>query len=288
MKTTQATTPLPPLPVWRLTMPANWRGGVLCSSVHSGRYYPPELRARTLLGARALRGSEDAFVDRLLVGAQAAQLPLLRAVAARAWVDLNRGADELDPALIKDAPRMGFNPRLNMGLGVIPRVVAVDQPIQQGKITLVEAQQRLAQWYHPFHAQLTSLLRQARANTGQAVLLDWHSMPAEASPADVVLGDAHGNAASLALREAVAALFRDAGLRVAINAPFAGGFITRHYGRPTAGVQVIQIELNRGLYLDAARLVPNANFGILQRTIGELLPSMAVLVPFPRTTKAAE
>ena len=255
---------------------------VVFASPHSGRVYPPELLAASMLEPTALRSSEDAYVDCFLRAAPGAGAPVLLGGVPRAFVDYNRAATDLDPALIAGVSTRGLNPRISSGLGVIPRVVAGGRAIYRGKISKAEAERRLRLYWHPYHDKLAALMAAQRARHGRAILLDMHSMPRDAVSMngqhtslrpDIVLGDRFGASAHAAITEAVAAIFADAGLRVARNSPFAGAYITQRHGLPSIGQHAVQIEIDRGLYLDERRVAPNAGFesfcgemdGIVQR-----------------------
>lgn len=236
--------------------------GAVFASPHSGRDYPEDLVSRTVLDRRALRSSEDAFVDRLIADAPQLGAPLLLARTPRAYVDLNRSADELDPAIVEGVRRVVHNPRVTSGLGVIPRVVANGRAIYRGKLSLAESRARLQAHWEPYHDTLRGLLDRSRAAFGEAVLIDCHSMPHEAletgaaRSADVVLGDRFGASADATIVDRIEAAFVAEGLRVARNAPFAGAYISQRYGRPAQGVHVVQVELDRALYMDEARIEP--------------------------------
>lgn len=270
---------------YQLLQPEALASGVIFASPHSGRTYPDALLRRSVLDLRRLRSSEDAFVDRLLAPVPRVGATLLLARYPRAYVDLNRGEDELDPALIEGLPRGTANARVLAGLGVIPRVVAGARAIYSGKLPRDEAEARLEQVWRPYHACLEGLMQARRARFGQAVLLDVHSMPGEAldglgpSRPDVVLGDRFGTSASAALMAQVEAIFTRAGLRVVRNAPFAGAYIAQHYGRPAQGAQVVQIEINRALYMDEARIEPNARFAAFTELMGAICADLAKLGP---------
>ena len=195
--------------------------------------------------------------------------PLIAAKVPRAYIDLNRAADELDPALIEGVVRAAHNPRVNSGLGVIPRVVANGRAIYRGKIGLREAQLRIDRLWHPYHAALRHLIEQSLQQFGEAVLIDCHSMPHEAIEAharpgqprpDVVLGDRFGAAAGRDVVEAVESAFAEAGLKVARNAPFAGAYIAQAYGRPSRNQHVVQVEIDRALYMDETRIARRPDF----------------------------
>jgi N-formylglutamate deformylase len=258
------------------------------NSPHSGRDYPAELVRRSRLTRLGLRASEDVLVDALFAAAPGHGAPLLAATAPRAWLDLNRAQTELDPALIRGIRPLGLNQRVAAGLGVIPRVVSEGMPIYRGKIALEEAEERIRSVHEPYHAMLDQLLTRARDAFGMAVLFDCHSMPSEALRAaprvqgrrpEVVLGDRFGAAAGRALVAFTQRAFEQAGFVVARNAPFAGGYITQRYGRPSRGVHAIQIELDRGLYLDQARLEPLPVFDEIRERLSQVIGALVEITP---------
>ena len=253
-------------PPFRLSQPGQRTTAVVFASPHSGRDYSRAFLDRAALDPRAIRSSEDAFVDDLFACAPRHGAPLLAAVAPRAYVDVNRAPDELDPALIEGVRRAGHNPRVSSGLGVIPRVVAGGRCIYASRLTLAEARGRIDGFWQPYHAALRGLMAESREAFGEAILIDCHSMPHEAVDGarsmrpDVVLGDRFGAAAAPGVVERIETAFRRAGLRVARNAPFAGAYVAQAYGRPAYGSHAIQIEIDRALYMDEARIEPRADF----------------------------
>lgn len=242
---------------------------VVFASPNSGRDYPWTFVRKSILDEREIRSSEDAYVDRVFDRAPSFGAPFLVAGAPRAYVDLNRAADELDPAVVMDVRRATHNPRIASGLGVIPRVVANGRAIYRGKLKLDEAHYRISTYWRPYHDALQFLLDQSRNLFGQAILIDCHSMPHEALDngvpqsqprPDVVLGDRFGAAASPEIVDRVEAAFVAVGLNVARNMPFAGAYITQHYGRPTKNQHAVQVEIDRSLYMNEQTIRPNANF----------------------------
>ncbi|OSP55018.1 N-formylglutamate amidohydrolase [Pseudoruegeria sp. SK021] len=267
-----------------LIRPETIQTGVIFASPHSGSDYPEDLRARTVLDGLALRSSEDAFVDRLIAAAPSLGAPLLLARTPRAYVDLNRSADELDPAVVDGVRRTARNPRVTSGLGVIPRVVSNGQPIYSGKLTLDEAHRRLNTHWYPYHAALQRLLHEQRAQFGLSVLIDFHSMPHEAIEGlsggrrevpEVVLGDRFGAAAGGDIVDRIEAAFVAEGLRVARNSPFAGAFISQRYGRPSQNQHVVQIEMDRALYMDEALIAPRDDFPAFCALITRVMTEIA-------------
>ena len=253
----------------RILWPEKRASSVIFASPHSGRAYPREFLAGSLLDDHLIRSSEDAFVDQLFASAPDHGAPLLLADVPRAYVDLNRAHDELDPALIAGLRSAPQNPRIASGLGVIPRVVANGRAIYRGKITAEEAETRIARHWQPYHQSLQRLLAESHASCGEAILIDCHSMPQEAVDGiarsglrrpEVVLGDRFGASAGADVVEAVEAAFRRAGLTVARNTPFAGAYTTQAYGRPSRRQHVLQIEIDRSLYMNELTIRPNAHF----------------------------
>ncbi|MCT8330848.1 N-formylglutamate amidohydrolase [Albidovulum sediminis] len=271
---------------YRLTLPERRTTGVVFASPHSGSHYPRDFLARSVLSEKAIRSSEDAFVDVLLERVPGFGAPLLAAVAPRAFVDLNRASDELDPALVEGFRAPAHNPRVASGLGVVPRVVSGGRAIYSGKLPLHEVRSRISDWWHPYHDRLQILLDESRMRFGQAILIDVHSMPHEAMDSvtvpgrprpEVVLGDRYGASASAAVVEAVDAAFARAGLRTVRNAPFAGAYIAQTYGRPARGQHVVQVEIDRSLYMNEAEIRPNGNFAGFQRILSGILAEIAAI-----------
>lgn len=281
---------------YRILEPDGRLSAAVFSSPHSGRAYPKSFLERSRLDPLALRASEDAFVDELFDCAPGHGAPLIAAEIPRALVDLNRSPRDLDPAVI-DGVRAGpLNPRVAAGLGVIPRLVAEGAPIYNGKIPLLEAKRRLETLHAPYHAALVALVERARARHGQAILFDCHSMPRDALKnvnrpcgrrPEIVIGDRFGAAASREMSDLAEAAFAEAGFVVTRNAPFAGGHITQTYGRPARGVHAIQIEIDRSLYLDEARVEKNAGFEATRRAIAEAVIRLCQ-APAARRAMAAE
>jgi N-formylglutamate amidohydrolase len=274
--------------VYALRMPVDRRSCAVFSSPHSGSDYSPAFIGASLLGPLQLRSSEDAFVDELFGAAPAAGAPLLAARVPRACIDLNRAADDLDPALIAGASRRSLNARIAAGLGVIPRVVGEGRPIIEGKLSLAEAQRRIATYWHPYHERLRALLTEARGRFGAAILFDCHSMPHDAlngAPSvggrrpEVILGDRFGISCERWVIEAATEAFTAAGFVVARNAPFAGGYITQSYGRPHFGVHALQIEIDRALYMDEVRIERLPCFAEVSGRIARVVTGLAALGP---------
>jgi len=266
--------------------PAAQTTPLVFTSPHSGRCYPAAFLAASRLDALGLRRSEDSFVDELFAAAAEFGAPLVRATFPRAWCDPNREAWELDPAMFADTLPGWVNltsPRATAGLGTIARVVASGEAIYREKLRFAEAEQRIEHCWKPFHETILALVERTRAVFGECVLIDCHSMPSQVPaggrvdrPADIVLGDAHGTSCAPRIIRFVERRLIDLGYRVRRNDPYAGGFITRHYGRPRDNVHALQIEIARDLYMDEARFERSAGFEAVRGDLSNLIEALAI------------
>jgi len=255
------------------------------ASPHSGRDYPDDMMSAAALDAQAIRRSEDAFVDDLIAQAPQLGAATITARFARAYIDLNREAFELDPGMFADElPEFARarTARVAAGLGTIARVVSEGQEIYARKLMFAEARGRIETAHRPYHAALERLIAEAHRTHGFAILVDWHSMPAAAAKAggrdrscDFVLGDRFGSACAGALTGRVERELEAMGYRVARNTPYAGGYTTEHYGRPARRTHALQIEINRALYLDEATLTPTPGFQRLRADLERLTRALA-------------
>ncbi len=257
---------------------------IVLASPHSGCEYTPEFLNASRLGPLAIRRSEDAFVDRIAAVGPRHGAPLIKALFPRAYLDVNREAYELDPDMF-DGPLPPFvnaiSPRASIGLGTIPRIVGHDQPIYPGRISFDEAQRRIDSLYYPYHAHLESLVRETRMRFGVCVLMDCHSMPTPAAPGfarpDIVLGDGFGATCAAEIAETAERIFSASGLKVERNRPYAGGFTTRHYGRPRLGVHTLQIEIARSLYMNEDTLTPSSGLQRVAAVLAKVVDAVAHL-----------
>ena len=270
--------------IFELHRPTAKRVPLIVASPHSGSNYPVEFVAASRLDPLALRRSEDSFVDELFAAAPRLGAPLLSARFARAYLDVNREPYELDPTMFAD-PLPNFvnavSPRVRMGLGTIARIVANGEEIYADKLRFSDAQHRIETLYHPYHQTLHRLILETEALFGGYVLVDCHSMPSVAGSicgsgaADIVLGDCHGTACAPAIREVARRFFAARGFAVAINAPYAGGYTTEHYGDPPRRRHALQVEINRALYMDERSYRRKPRFARLVADLAELLQQLS-------------
>ncbi len=257
------------------------------NSPHSGRNYTAHFLASTRLSREAIRRSEDFRIDELFHGVVGLGCPLLAAHFPRAFVDVNREPYELDPAMF-DGPLPGWantkSVRVAGGLGTIARIVSETEEIYARPLNVSEAIERIDTIYQPYHAALRRLLARTHVKFGHAVLVDCHSMPSARDQVqrrnrpDFVLGDRFATSCSQEITWAAHEFLRDLGYAVEINKPYAGGFITEHYGRPESGLHAIQIEVNRGLYMNESTLEKNSRFDQVAHDIARFV-SRLVSIP---------
>jgi N-formylglutamate deformylase len=275
-----------PDPPYEVLEPADCRGPVLFNSPHSGSTYPRAFLAASRLDIGTLRRSEDSFVDELIAGVVTCGFPLMHAHFPRCFIDVNREPYELDPRMFEGRLPSFANTRsmrVAGGLGTVARVVGDAQEIYDQRIPVDDALTRIESLYKPYHRSLRRLFSKLHRDFGAAVLIDCHSMPSTAGHKDerprpeFVLGDRYGTSCVGAVSETIEQTLRGLGYSVSRNKPYAGGFITEHYGNPAAGLHAIQLEINRALYMDERHYERSRNFDrlaadmeTLARRLGEI------------------
>jgi N-formylglutamate amidohydrolase len=271
-------------PPFEILEPAAGRGPVVFNSPHSGSVYPRDFLLASRLEFATLRRSEDSFVDELFLGVVDRGDPLMRAHFPRCYVDVNREPYELDPRMF-DGRLPSFantrSMRVAGGLGTVARVVGDAQEIYAQRIPVDDAIRRIEVLYKPYHRALRRLFSKVHNNFGAAMLIDCHSMPSSAGNkderprADVVLGDRYGTSCVGLVAETIESTLRSQGYVVSRNKPYAGGFITEHYGNPAVGLHAIQLELNRAIYMDERRHERSASFATLAADLVVLADRLA-------------
>lgn len=259
-------------PAFEVEAPADQRLPYVFNSPHSGRHYPATFLEGSRLNHRTIRKSEDAFVDRLFSSVVGLGAPLLKANFPRAYLDVNREPYELDPKMF-DGPLPSYTNsrsiRVAGGLGTIARVVSESMEIYARRIPVEEAMWRIEDIYKPYHSTLRRLLAHTHVTFGYAILIDCHSMPSSVrfqnsdTRPDFILGDRYGTSCPSDLTNTAAQILESMGYTVSRNKPYAGGFITEHYGRPLKGLHSLQLEINRGIYMDEETHQPHDGFGKL-------------------------
>jgi N-formylglutamate deformylase len=271
-------------PPFEIVEPATWRAPIIFNSPHSGSVYPFEFLAASRIDVVALRRSEDSFMDELIAGLSDRGFPVVRVHFPRSYVDVNREPYELDPRMFTGRLPSFANTRsmrVAGGLGTIPRVVGDGQEIYRERISVDDALSRIETLYKPYHRALRRLINKAHQTFGTVIVVDCHSMPSigisreEPRRPDVVIGDRYGTSCASALAEVVGDTFSALGYSLGRNKPYAGGFITEHYGNPASGLHAIQIELNRAIYMDERRRERTERFDQIAADFAVLAEALA-------------
>ena len=249
-------------PPFEIVEPADWRAPIIFNSPHSGSVYPPEFLNASRIDLAALRRSEDLFMDELIADLSDRGFPTVRVNFPRSYVDVNREPYELDPRMFTGRLPSFANTRsmrVAGGLGTIPRVVGDGQEIYRERLSVDDALGRIEALYKPYHRALRRLINKAHQAFGTVILVDCHSMPSigvsrdEPRRPDIVIGDRYGTSCASLLPDIVEETMSGLGYSVGRNKPYAGGFITEHYGNPASGLHTVQLELNRAIYMDERR-----------------------------------
>ena len=253
--------------------PARGTLPVMLSVPHSGREYHEAALGNAAQGRRALETLEDPLVDRLAWRAIAAGIGAVVQPVPRAIIDCNRDEEEVDPAAILGISPAPVGPRARHGLGLIPSRTHRHGTLWRRPIDRAELKWRIERVHRPYHDALALGLAAHVALHGEALLIDCHSMPSQRGrQAQLVIGDRHGTSAAGWLVAAAAGLSRDAGFRVALNDPYAGGAIIARHGRPNEGVHAIQLEIGRETYLTPGDRTASAGFD----RVASLIETLAI------------
>lgn len=283
-------------PPFSVARPAELKVPLVFNSPHSGRIYPSTFLAASRLDALTLRRSEDAFVEELFGFVTELGAPLLHAHFPRAYLDVNREPYELDPILFRDGLPHYANTqsvRVVGGLGTIARIVSESDEIYREPLSVEAALERINRLYTPYHETLTALLLEAKTEFGLSVLIDCHSMPSSpitdrsTGRPDFVLGDRFGTSCSGELTRLAASTLEAQGYAVALNKPYAGGYITEHYGRPHTAQHVLQIEINRALYMNETSFAKSQGFDRLREGLMTMVQGLIPGIPGLAIPRAA-
>jgi N-formylglutamate amidohydrolase len=273
-------------PPFEIVEPATWRAPIIFNSPHSGSLYPQDFVAASRIDLAALRRSEDSFMDELIVDLSQRGFPVVRVNFPRSYVDVNREPYELDPRMFTGRLPSFANTRsmrVAGGLGTIPRVVGDGQEIYRERLSVDDALARIEALYKPYHRALRRLINKAHQNFGTVVVVDCHSMPSigvsrdEPRRPDVVIGDRYGTSCAPLIPDMVEETMRALGYSVGRNKPYAGGFITEHYGNPASGLHAVQLELNRAIYMDERRRERSPGFAQVAADFAILADALAAV-----------
>ncbi len=273
-------------PPFEIAEPGIWRAPVIFNSPHSGSVYPREFLAASRIDEATLRRSEDSFMDEIVGDLVERGFPVVRVNFPRSYVDVNREPYELDPRMFAGRLPSFANTRsmrVAGGLGTIPRVVGDGQEIYFERLDVEDALGRIEALYKPYHRALRRLVNRAHQDFGTVILVDCHSMPSvgvsrdEPKRPDLVIGDRYGTSCTPLLPDTVEETFKALGYSVGRNKPYAGGFITEHYGNPASGLHTIQLELNRAIYMDERRRARGPRFRKIANDFAVLADTLAAI-----------
>jgi len=271
-------------PPFEIFEPQVWRAPIIFNSPHSGSVYPADFLDASRIDLASLRRSEDSFMDELIADLSARGFPTVRVNFPRSYVDVNREPYELDPRMFTGRLPSFANTRsmrVAGGLGTIPRVVGDGQEIYRERLDVDEALNRIEVLYKPYHRALRRLINKAHQAFGTVIVVDCHSMPSigvsrdEPRRPDVVIGDRYGTSCAPLLPDLVEEIMSALGYSIGRNKPYAGGFITEHYGNPASGLHTVQIELNRAVYMDERRRERGPRFGQVAADFATLADALA-------------
>jgi len=271
-------------PPFEIVEPAELRAPLIFNSPHSGSVYPDDFLQASRIDLPTLRRSEDSFMDELIGDLSDHGFPVVRVHFPRSYVDVNREPYELDPRMFVGRLPSFANTRsmrVAGGLGTIPRVVGDGQEIYRERLSVDDALGRIEQLYKPYHRALRRLINRVHQRFGTTVVVDCHSMPSvgvsrdEPRRPDVVIGDRYGTSCAALLADIVEETLTSLGYSVGRNKPYAGGFITEHYGNPASGLHAIQLELNRAIYMDERRRERGPNFAQVTADFAKLADALA-------------
>src|ERR1700736_438288 len=273
-------------PPFEIVEPPEWRAPIIFNSPHSGSTYPDEFLNASRIDLSSLRRSEDSFMDELIGGLSGHGFPTVRVNFPRSYVDVNREPYELDPRMFSGRLPSFANTRsmrVAGGLGTIPRVVGDGQEIYRERLSVDDALARIEALYKPYHRALRRLVNKGHQAFGTVVVVDCHSMPSigvsrdEPRRPDVVIGDRYGTSCAGLLPDMVEETMSRLGYSVGRNKPYAGGFITEHYGNPASGLHSVQLELNRAIYMDERRRERSSRFGQVSLDFARLADALAAV-----------
>ncbi|MGP1394640.1 MAG: N-formylglutamate amidohydrolase [Inquilinaceae bacterium] len=275
------------VPVLAIEEPASPGLPLVFDSPHSGTAMPAG--SNHVAGAADLATAVDHYVHELFGTATDHGAALLHALFPRTYIDANRAATDIDPALIEGTWPGPLAPteKSASGFGLIRRLVLPEVPMYDRRLSVAEIQARIDRYYAPYHAALAALLDDRHTRFGAVFHVDCHSMKeygnamntdAGQRRADMVLGDRKGTTCDPAMTAMVADFLKGCGYGVTVNEPYQGAELVRRYGRPAENRHSLQIELNRALYLDEATFTRGPGFAALKTDLDALIAALAGFV----------
>jgi N-formylglutamate amidohydrolase len=260
--------------------PSGERVPLVLDSPHSGTVYPADFHFVCPLPA--LRQAEDTYVEELFAGAPEYGATLISALFPRSYIDVNRAIDDLEPELL-DGPwpeLLKPSDKSAAGMGLIRRLCRPGLPMYDGRLSVSHVADRIEHYYRPYHEQVAATIGRLHARFGQVYHLNCHSMPSfggrNGEPVDIVLGNRDGTTCDGDFLHFIADIMRGFGYAVRLNDPYKGVELVRRYGDPTRGIQSLQFEISRRLYMNEETLEKHAGFDRLRGHLNRLVHRLAV------------
>ena len=255
---------------------------IIISLPHSGDNYYSEFIKSSLLDKDELCRAEDSFVDEIWDFSINEGYCYIKSTIPRIYVDLNRHPLELDPYLCSsDIPKFEQSKSLKVlsGIGVIPKVSNYGNDIYAEPLSREEIRKRLISYYFPYHRALKYMIKRLKNKFKDVLVIDCHSMPSSDVPkkstfVDINLGNNYGLSISENIFNLIRSNFEKLGFIVEENIPYSGGFITQFYGNPSDGIHVLQLEINRSIFMDEKLFKKNRNIEQISKKIRKATKSI--------------
>lgn len=259
---------------------------IVLSSPHSGHVFPQEFYDHVTVDEKNLHANEDWFVDALIEGAITAGMPTLLMNISRCYVDVNRDKMEIDPSMYFDYPQQEDNcagsRRCRVGFGVIHRIMENGHNIYDKPLSYAEVQDRICQVYDVYHKKLSKIIDKVVKKFGFCFVLDCHSMPSKIGammlgdkPIDICIGNLFEQSCPPEMSEFFMKAFIDKGYNCLYNTPYSGAYITFNYCQPRKKVYTMQLEVNRGLYMNEKKYIKNKKFQQVSTDVSDVIVNFA-------------
>ncbi len=249
---------------------------------HSGEKVPDQCDWLKALPEEILMCDVDRYIDVLYEkNLELLDIPFVKTEWHRYAVDLNRIPEDVDAdSVIGSNNKSGLHSRgyhwvtTTQGDQLMRRPISIKQHSDLTNLI-----------YEPFHKDIRKLYDQFKKDNAVIYHLDAHSMPSVGTSmhkdpgqrrADIVVSDCLGKSCGTAYKDLVIKAYINSGFTVGYNWPYMGGRVTEQYGHPNLGQQVLQVELNRDLYMNEVSKKIKPDYVEVQKKIFEALETIKV------------
>ena len=250
----------------------------------SGREYPKEYRSP--LSFTTVHDNVSMYVEDIWAGAPSVGATLLYCSFPNTWIDVNRSETDLDPSLIEGEWPGELEPtqRTLEGLGLIKTKSRYGEAFQERKLTVAEIQERLTKYYRPYHDELKRIADTLHSRFGVLRQISCHCMSAVGAPThpdagkervDFCVSDLKGETASKEAMELIVETLKSYGYSVSVNDPYIGNELIRRIGEPSRGIDSIQVEINKKLFMDTKTFRPTEGLPRVRLDLDRLLRTVA-------------